>query len=224
MRAVRNVTFSVLPVLALFATSFVLLSPLISAPSAAATISWQTAASYPPLTNVRAVSCAPDPTPTTTTCVAVGDDGGSYASIIVTNNGGMTWTNGTPPRGVTSLAAVSCPSALICYAGGGAGIMKSIDGGSTWTISDSSFPPLSISCVTTSQCTAVGGTEIVGTTTSGSSWEMQTPPANLNSLRSVSCESLSTCVAVGVVSAVPAVVGTTNGSTWTTLALLLYRP
>ena len=101
--------------------------------------------------------------------MAVGDDGGNVASIIVTQNGGATWSDSTPPSGVTTLSTVSCPSAAVCYAGGGSGIMKSSDGGASWTIQDSSFPAQSISCFTIDECTAVGGIGIVGTT-DGSTW------------------------------------------------------
>ena len=122
--------------------------PVVQLPSStAATVTpqWHTTASYQPVVNVRAVSCAPSASPTSATCVAVGDDGGNVASIIVTNNGGSTWSDAAPPAGVTSLSAVSCPSATVCYAGGGSGIMKSTNGGSTWTVQNS-FPAQSISC------------------------------------------------------------------------------
>ena len=123
-----------------------------SSAAAAVTPTWQTTAGYTPLTNVSAVSCAPSTTASTTTCVAVGDNGHNVASIIVTQNGGTTWSDSTPPTGVTSLSTVSCPSSAVCYAGGDAGIMKSSDGGATWTIQDSTFPPLSISCFRTDEC------------------------------------------------------------------------
>ncbi len=42
--------------------------------------------------------------------------------------------------------------------------MKSSNGGASWTIQDSSFPPQSISCFTIDECTAVGGSGIVETT------------------------------------------------------------
>ena len=122
-------------------------------PAAAATPSWQSTATFTPLANVDAVSCAPS----TTTCVAVGDDGGHVASVIVTENDGATWSDATPPSGVTTLSAVSCPSAAVCYAGGGSGIYKSSNGGETWTVQDSSFPAQSISCFDIDECTAVGG-------------------------------------------------------------------
>src|SRR3974390_1157082 len=118
--------------------------------ASASTPSWTTTASYRPLPNVRAVSCATG----TSSCVAVGDDGGDYASILVSNNGGSSWSAGTVPAGVTTLSTVSCPSATVCYAGGGSGILKSTNGGSTWVVQDSS-PAQSISCFTVDQCSAV---------------------------------------------------------------------
>ena len=135
-------------------------------PLTAATVmpQWHTTASYEPVVNVHDVSCAPSTSPTSATCVAVGDDGGEVASIILTNNGGSTWSDGTPPAGVTSLSTVSCPSATVCYAGGGSGILKSIDGGLTWTVQNDTFPVQSVSCFTIIECTAVGGVQIEQTT------------------------------------------------------------
>ena len=136
-------------------------SPIATLPAGATTPHWQTTASSPPLVNVRAVSCAPDPpSASSAMCVAVGDDGGTVASIIVTNDGGATWTRSVPPAGVTTLSTVSCPSATTCYAGGGQGIMKSSDGGSTWTIEDSTFPAQSISCFTIMSAPQLEGIEI----------------------------------------------------------------
>jgi photosystem II stability/assembly factor-like uncharacterized protein len=162
-------------------------------PAASATTpSWKTTASYSPLPNVRAVSCAAG----ATTCVAVGDDGGNYASILVSNNGGSTWSLGTVPSGVTALATVSCPSATICYAGGGSGILKSSNGGASWMVQDSAFSPQSISCFTADQCSAVGGLQIVATT-DGSTWTFQTAPTQTNSLNGISCPNQAQCFAIG---------------------------
>ncbi len=121
------------------------------------------------------VSCAPTVSPSSATCVAVGDDGGHVASVIVSQNGGVTWSDATPPPGVTTLSTVSCPSAAVCYAGGGSGIMKSSNGGASWTVQDPSFPAQSISCFTIDECTAVGGNGITRTT-NGSTWNPQTAP------------------------------------------------
>ncbi len=184
-------------------------------PAASATIpSWKTTASYSPLPNVRAVSCAAG----TTTCVAVGDDGGHYASILVSNNGGSTWSAGTVPAGVTDLATVSCPSATICYAGGGSGILKSTNGGSVWTLVDASFPTQSISCFTTDQCTAVGGNQIVETT-NGSTWTTQTAPAGTDSLsRGLLHKSDHMRRSRNRRRFIPSIIGTENRQPWTILS------
>ena len=75
----------------------------------------------------------------------------------------------------------------------------------------------SISCFTIDECTAVGGIGIVETTDG----------VNLDCLRlrrtgtelpvSVSCPNALTCVAVGVSTGNPSIVGTDNGTTWTQL-------
>ena len=175
MRTVRGLTVVALTTVLALALIGILGTRLLSPPAAATTPHWQTTASYQPLTNVRAVSCAPSISPSSATCVAVGDDGGQVASIIVTNNGGSTWSSSSPPEGVSTLSTVSCPSASVCYAGGGSGIMKSSDGGASWSVQDSTFPAESISCFTIDECTAVGGLES-SKTTDGRTWNPQTAP------------------------------------------------
>ena len=176
VRTVRGLTVVALPTVLALALIGILGIRVLSPPAAATTPHWQTTASYQPLANVRAVSCAPSISPSSATCVAVGDDGGQVASIIVTNDGGTTWSSSSPPEGVTTLSTVSCPSASVCYAGGGSGIMKSSDGGASWSVQDSTFPAESISCFTIDECTAVGGLGIVKTT-DGRTWSPQTRPS-----------------------------------------------
>ncbi|MGO8823821.1 MAG: hypothetical protein ACLQU9_01110, partial [Acidimicrobiales bacterium] len=119
MRTVRGLTVIALSTVTALALTGVLGSRIPSLPAGATTPHWQTTASFAPLVNVRAVSCAPNPpSASSATCVAVGDDGGHSASIIVTDDGGSTWTRSVAPAGVTTLSTVSCPSASICYAGG----------------------------------------------------------------------------------------------------------
>ena len=160
MRTVRGFTVAALSTTMTVALVGILGSQLAASPTTPTSPAWHTTASYTPMANLSAVSCAPN----SATCVAVGDDGGNVASIVITQNGGSTWSDVAPPAGVTTLATVSCPSTAVCYAGGGSGIMKSSDGGTSWTIQDSSFPAESISCFTIDECTAVGGAGIVQTT------------------------------------------------------------
>ncbi len=157
MRTVRRIIVTALSTVMAVALIGLVGSHLSALPAAGVSPSWNTTASYTPLANVAAVSCAPSATASSATCVAVGDDGGHLASIIVTQNGGSTWSDSTPPSGVTTLSTVSCPSAAVCYAGGGSGIMKSTNGGASWVIQDAVFPAESISCFNIDECTAVGG-------------------------------------------------------------------
>ncbi len=157
--ALAAVTVTVLAVFGILAIPAQTLS------AAAATPSWQTTATFRPLTNVNSVSCAPDATASSTTCVAVGDDGGNVASIIVTENGGAPGLTIDSPIGRDH----HCPLSrvlrrLSVTPAGTSGIMKSSDGGATWTVQDPSFPAQSISCFTIDECTAVGGIRIVQTT------------------------------------------------------------
>ena len=137
---VRGLTGVVLSTVLALALTAVLGTQPSAPPAAAATPSWQTTSTSPPMANVRAVSCAPSISPSSATCVAVGDDGGHVASIIVTNDGGGTWSDTVPPAGVGSLSTVSCPSSAVCYAGGGSGIIKSTDGGSSWRLEECLLP------------------------------------------------------------------------------------
>ena len=213
MRTVRSVAVAALATVMSLALTGIVASQLAPSPASGATPTWHTAASYPPLANVSAVSCAP----LSTSCVAVGDDGGHVASIIVTNNNGSTWSDASPPANVTSLSTVSCPSALVCYAAGGSGILKSSDGGSSWTVQPSTFPAQSISCFTIDECTAVGGLGIEKTS-DGATWTSQTPPTGLNSLASCVLSRCITCVAVGVLNSHPSIIGTQNGGSWSLLS------
>ena len=110
------------------------------------------------------------------TCVGVGDDGANVASIITTNNGGSTWSHGTPPPGVNSLATISCPSATVCYAGGGSGIMKTSDGGTSWSRRIRAFRRCRFLASRLPNAPLLAGLEIVKTT-DGSTWNSQVPPS-----------------------------------------------
>ena len=216
MRTVREVSVAVLSVVVTVTVISFLGSQVTPPPAGAVTPQWQTTASFNPLVNVSAVSCAPSATASSATCVAVGNDGGQVSSIIVTNDGGAVWASSPVPAGVTNLSTISCPSAAVCYAGGGSGLLKSSNGGTSWTVLDSSFVAQSISCFTIDECTAVGGSQITKTT-DGTSWNLQTPPSQTDDLRVVSCPNAVTCVAVGTVANDPSIVGESNGTTWNLL-------
>jgi photosystem II stability/assembly factor-like uncharacterized protein len=93
--------------------------------------------------------------PSTRICYAVGDGG----TIVVTRNGGYTWSRLISPTG-QSLNGVACAGTRICYAvGDGGTIVATRDASRTWSRLIS--PPRShalrgIACPSTRICYAVG--------------------------------------------------------------------
>jgi hypothetical protein len=168
------------------------------------------------------VSC-----PSTTTCTAVGgytDTSGAGATLAERWNGGRWTIESTPtPTGASSsgLSGVSCPSTTTCTAVGGYTGSKGTGAalaerwsGSGWAIdpvpdaSGATFSFLSgVSCPSPASCTAVGGsTEGTGASVtlaegwSGGGWAIQAtpnPPGTGGGLSGVSCQSATTCIAVG---------------------------
>jgi hypothetical protein len=140
------------------------------------------------LTPLNSVSC-----PSVNVCVGV-----SYDLIVISENGGLTWTN--QPSGATKkLIGVNCPSVSECVAVGfGGTILTSEDGGVTWTDrpSDSTSDLERVSCATLSNCTAAGANTVLRSVDGGVTW---TNPLTVTSeyLTGVSCSSMSTCVVVG---------------------------
>ncbi len=217
MRTVRGITVAALSAVTVLGFTGLLGIELQASPAGATTPQWKTTASFSPLANVSAVSCAPSSSAATSTCVAVGDDGGGhFASIIVTDNGGSTWTDAPPPAGVTTLSTVSCPTASVCYAGGGDGIIKSSNGGTSWVRQDQGFPAESISCFTIDECTAVGGAGIQARPTG--------PHGALKFLRPTQAISQmclvptpSPALQLELISGKPSVVGATETTTWSVI-------
>jgi photosystem II stability/assembly factor-like uncharacterized protein len=120
--------------------------------------------------------------------------------------------------------AVSCPTSTDCYAVGDLGtILKSTDGGATWTYQTSNDPStlMGLSCPSDNVCYASDIFGAVDTTTNGgATWTLTFTPAwfGTGTLTKISCSDNSTCAAVGVDSAGGNdwIVTTSNGgSTWT---------
>jgi photosystem II stability/assembly factor-like uncharacterized protein len=147
---------------------------------------------------LRAVSC-----PVVPRCYAVGDagavlssvdNGASWQSRSVAGEGAVATVGchqmmqpSCQPQAPGAWRALSCPSAMVCYAAGSNGaVMSSTDGGVTWTEQPSDLlPPSSpvpalwpqslegASCATVSTCVAVGtyGT-LLRTEDSGKHWSL----------------------------------------------------
>ena len=191
--------------------------------------------------NLNGVSCT-----STTNCVAVGYyDNGSVAAMLAEHWNGTAWsldTVPTPPGSLgDDLGSVSCTSSSFCVALGtfdaGAGPMAIAVhwNGSAWSLVSIPHPSVldnglnDIACLSTTDCTAVG-TYNTGATSEtyvarwdGTAWSIVPspnvgPPGTSNGLRSVSCTSATTCMAVGVVddgSSTSTLAMTWDGSTWT---------
>jgi photosystem II stability/assembly factor-like uncharacterized protein len=160
---------------------------------------------------LSAVSCT-----TATNCVAVGQCiANCYDIILVTNDGGNSWTNHyvpyAEPKPVLYLTAISCATSQNCVAVGNSTIITTADGGMSWTtqpIPDQADTYTSVSCATTLRCVAVGNTNpIQGGTTyrqvidlsvdGGHTWTNEAVTTDGAVLQGVSCTSPFNCVAVG---------------------------
>jgi photosystem II stability/assembly factor-like uncharacterized protein len=148
---------------------------------------------------LRAVSCA-----SSTQCVAVG-----VSDILVSTDGGQSWTAHTMNDGGLNLLGVDCPSTALCLATGEsekpsnssahADIYLSTDQGTTWTLA--SIPPQvvaigAVACPTASLCIAVGSAVLVSSD-GGATWAPVGVTGGIEDLYSISCASATTCVAVG---------------------------
>jgi hypothetical protein len=80
----------------------------------------------PANTGIHGITC-----PTTTACLAFGESSNGTGELLVTINGGQSWTPETVP-GSTTISSASCPSVIECYLGGG----LSDTAGAVWTSTD----------------------------------------------------------------------------------------
>ncbi len=150
----------------------------------------------------------------------------------------------TPPKTLTSISSISCPTYSICLATGDLGItptvMLTTDFGSSW-ISESlggnnlglnNIELNSISCSSTNTCTIAANnfgtaeTGVIYTTNNANStnatW-LETIPSGVNSLSGVSCPSVNTCVAVGS-NATGGTAIAYNGTAWVSMGTLGTSP
>ena len=149
-------------------------------------------------------------------CVAVGgpDEVNGVGTVLVTSNGGLTWTR-FPSAKVSDFQSVSCVPGIglpTCFATGavydpqsGAAdsvIVSSRTGGRSWGV-DQDFgnqnPFYSITCTDASHCWAGGNgyqnEALDGTADGGRSWSLVTASEGNIDAGAVSCLSVSVCVA-----------------------------
>lgn len=132
---------------------------------------------------------------------------------------------------LTTISAVSCPSASHCWAGAadakGSAIIATANGGISWHVqyTTARFDEVSaIDCASTARCVAIGyetngsGTAFLETTDGGKAWSVHATPKSLALAEALSCANGSDCWAVGLAGdrAKAAVARTTDGGRdWT---------
>jgi hypothetical protein len=127
------------------------------------------------------------------------------------------------PAADGTIAAISCPSDDDCVAvgqsaQGGASILRSTDGGFSWSVlaPPASTPHLTgVSCVGgTNDCWAVGGTAVIATS-DGVTWAAETLPTGTPAVGQISCPTTRFCLANG---GGPNIATTDGGATWSARA------
>ena len=124
-------------------------------------------------------------------CVAVGQNAGAtrVGAIVVSNNGGHSWSRTTVPAGIGGVFAVSCTSSSRCVAAGEtdaagnfrAAALGTTDGGKQWHVQQvpAGRPGLNwISCKA-KHCVAGAqrlGNQVFVTSDAGATWSAQTLP------------------------------------------------
>jgi photosystem II stability/assembly factor-like uncharacterized protein len=139
-----------------------------------------------------------------THCLAVGQ-----GAILTSANGGTSWKMQPPPTPKTTLMGVSCQSATMCLSTGASvnptgglyngEILRSTDGGTTWSadsLPTGTMAMADVTCPTATSCIAVGG-GILTSGDGGQSWQVGTVPGGTGVLQSISCSTSLVCVAVG---------------------------
>jgi photosystem II stability/assembly factor-like uncharacterized protein len=171
-------------------------------PIAATTQSWSVAESFGgSALNLNAVTC-----PTASQCYAVGETTFKTGMVLVSGDGGSTWTQYNVPAGVGTLSAVSCSAASSCVAVGGTSVITTTDSGTSWSSKTMGQNALTaVTCPSATEC-IVGGSDApvqsgcdsghtYTTTNSGLAW--QATPTRCFVPSAISCSTSSRCVVVG---------------------------
>jgi photosystem II stability/assembly factor-like uncharacterized protein len=154
-------------------------------------------------------------------------------------NGGSTFTASAVPSNASFLVSVDCNDAVHCVAIGSDSVMESSNGGASWTMGalppvpafppapnggtvEASFSFTGVACASESLCTAVGVENLsvtgaggisspnyIHSTDGGVTWTNSTPPADDQTMLSVTC-SATLCLAAGEGSTR----STDGGATW----------
>ncbi len=184
-------------------------------------VSWTSRTVPSGVSELDAISCA-----SARDCVATGTTKSGSGVVVVTSNGGTTWTS----HSSASLGVVSCPSTSDCWATGSLtnGPTKwwmyvTTNGGTTWRPQTLPKPVTwvsGVSCSNTKDCLTIGGEEAVATSNGGTTWKVLHTFKSSIGFTGVNCPSATVCVAVGATNVpavqgpVPLVARTTNGGVY----------
>jgi photosystem II stability/assembly factor-like uncharacterized protein len=139
--------------------------------------------------------------PTESTCVAVSALAGfnpaqGFVDAWRTTDSGKTWSETQIPGLHQVFSGISCPSAEVCWIPTGASVLRTSDGGVTW--SSIPTPPSmggqTISCTSPRDC-LLGGDLMASTSDGGQSWSPVVLPAEVGAVPFVSCEVRGSCIA-----------------------------
>jgi hypothetical protein len=189
----------------------------------------------PPRVGWSGVAC-----PTTSTCLAVGQNG--YINLLAQRWNGSAWSLvpiQTPAASTSQLEDLACSSASSCFAVGAITSPQKVPlmerwNGTSWSRVTAPKPSTAtvawltdVSCPSTTFCLATGSDRSSGTERpysarwNGTSWTvvaMAKPTIYTISVRALSCVSASNCVAVGSYNPgngnVPTLLERWNGTTW----------
>jgi photosystem II stability/assembly factor-like uncharacterized protein len=130
-----------------------------------------------------------------------------------TRDGGKTWQHSGLNSGSQGTPSLSCPSASTCLLAGaslgssGAGLLKSEDGGLSWSVLQvPALPPLSnaatsanltVSCQSETTCFISRGDDgLFATEDGGATWQDVSLPGDVGAVFQVSCVTSGNCAAV----------------------------
>lgn len=168
-----------------------------------------------PMASLSAIVC-----PAADTCYALlsvsSDEEYSLAAwsdIVLTRNGGQTWERA---KHVTQpLGSLVCPSPITCYALGFRAVIRTINGGASWSSRELPVfnPSQEVSCPHPAVCYAAVGFTALRTTDAFDHTQQVPDRSSISAvfLSSIRCPSSITCYATG-----DGIAATTNGgATWT---------
>ena len=182
---------------------------------------WSAISSFPAEPEASSISC-----PSTSDCYVVGENTSNAPELLVTNDGGTTWTPSALPA-QAGTEEIACPSTSTCFLLSYRTVFMTTDGGSTWSSKPlpSGAYGYAMACPSAATCYVAGqdtnGNGVVfATTDSGSTWATGPVAASSPVMGYISCPTSSTCFAVGVVygqtSDTVVIIETTDGGAqWT---------